>query len=195
MQRMNRRQVLTLITGAAAGIAGTVAAIPFIRSLSPAKHVNPPDHGLTIRFPKLAEGDMIAVSPQGIPIYILKRTPKQIDALYRANAKLRDPESLESSQPDSMTNQLRSLKPEIFVAYGLCTHLGCSVANRSPGDDNWRQEPIFNETGGFFCPCHGAVYDAAGRVYKNMPAPKNLRVPDYEFIDETTIRIINKRSP
>lgn len=191
---MNRRKILTLVTGAVAGIAATVTAIPFFKSLFPAKHINPPDHGLTIRFPKLEAGDMIAVSPQGAPIYILKRSPEQISALMEPNEDLRDADSSESVQPNSMQNLLRSIKPEIFVAYGICTHLGCGVSNRPPNSDLWEQGSQFDKTGGFFCPCHGAKYDAAGRVYKNMPAPLNLRVPNYEFIDETTIRIINKRT-
>ena len=191
---MNRRKLITLMTGAFAGIGGTMVAIPFFKSLFPAKDLNPRDHDLIIKFPKLEAGDMIAVSTQGPPIYVLKRSPEQISALEETNEKLRDPDSKESIQPESMTNTLRSVKPEIFVAYGICTHLGCSVSNRPPGSDDWHQDSLFDKTGGFFCPCHGARYDSAGRVFKNLPAPFNLRVPEYEFVDETTIRIIHKHN-
>ena len=191
---MNRRKLITLMTGALAGIAGTIVAIPFFKSLLPAKHLNPRDHDLIIKFPKLEAGGMIAVSTQGAPIYVLKRSPEQVSALEEVNEELRDPNSIESDQPDSMQNTFRSSKPEIFVAYGICTHLGCSVSNRPTGSDAWHRGSQFDKTGGFFCPCHGAIYDSAGRVYKNLPAPLNLRVPDYEFVDETTIRIINKRT-
>jgi len=190
---MDRRKLLTFLTGATAGVAATLASIPFIKSLLPASHIKPPDYDRLIKFPKLQPGEMIAVSTFWGPVYVLKRTPDQIQELQKENKDLRDPDSNESKQPSEVSNELRSIKPEIFVAYGICTHLGCSVTNRSP-EHEWEGGTRLFKTGGFICPCHGARYDSAGRVYKNMPAPKNLAIPMYEFVDETTIRLTEDRA-
>jgi len=177
-----RSRSLILPTRALPGIGAAFASIPFFRSFSIPKHKQAPF--IDIEFPKLKEGQMTQSVLLGLPIFVARRTQDQIEALTHLNEKLRDPESLESEQPEHSKNIYRSQEPEIFVAVGLCTHLGCSPANISAEQAN-----EYLPEGGFFCPCHGAVYDAAGRVYKGMPAPKNMRVPNHKFIEESVVRV------
>ena len=133
---------------------------------------------------------MATVEWRGKPVWILKRTAEQIASLKATDAKVADPES--KRKPDELTpeyarNQHRSRKPEILVAVGICSHLGCSPtaklqAGAQPSlPDDWQ--------GGFFCPCHGSIFDVAGRVYKNVPAPTNLPVPPYQFVTDSRILI------
>ena len=116
----------------------------------------------------------------------VKRTPEMLGALPGLNGSLRDPESVDLQQPEYAQNPNRSIKPEILVAVGICTHLGCSPsfapeALPQPYDAQWK--------GGFFCPCHGSRFDLAGRVYKGVPAPLNLEIPPHKYISETLILI------
>jgi ubiquinol-cytochrome c reductase iron-sulfur subunit len=135
---------------------------------------------------KLEPGQLIRVAWRGKPVWILNRTPKELATLPTLDAVLRDPESNESEQPESSKNSHRSIKPEIFVAIGLCTHLGCSPTFRpeiAPPDlgDDWQ--------GGFFCPCHGSRFDLAGRVYSGVPAPTNLVIPPHRYLTDTRLTI------
>jgi ubiquinol-cytochrome c reductase iron-sulfur subunit len=135
---------------------------------------------------KIEEGQLIRVAWRGKPVWVLQRSPEVLKTLTTLDGELRDPQSMESSQPELSKNPARSLKPEIFVAVGLCTHLGCSPTFRpevAPHDlgENWK--------GGFFCPCHGSWFDLAGRVYKGVPAPTNLEVPPYRYVNDTQIII------
>lgn len=185
---MSRRKFLTITVGFVAGFGAALASIPFFRSMKPTKHLEPPHIDIGIQ--KLAPGEMTVGVWRKKPVFVVRRTKTQIEALYEDNPVLRDPLSKESVQPDYATNAHRSREPEIFVALGLCTHLGCSPSHRpiagSPdlGGQSWH--------GGFFCPCHGAKYDLAGRVFQGGPAPKNLEIPDYEIIEGTTIRLPNR---
>jgi ubiquinol-cytochrome c reductase iron-sulfur subunit len=190
----SRRRLLAFLSGSLVGIGGTLAAIPFIRSLWPAGHVKPPVYYRTFEFPKLKPGQMIAVPAGSKPLYVLRRTPEQIAALTQPNEGLRDPQSTESRQPELVKNEMRSIRPDVFVAWGTCTHLGCSVSNVQAGREDFSFNREFQANGGFFCPCHGAMYDAAGRVYKNMPAQRNLDIPEYEFVDQNTIRITDQKA-
>jgi ubiquinol-cytochrome c reductase iron-sulfur subunit len=135
---------------------------------------------------KMEVGQLIRVAWRGKPVWVLNRTPEVLVTLTTLDSELRDPLSDESDQPESSKNPGRSLKPEIFVAVGLCTHLGCSPTFRpevAPVDlgDKWK--------GGFFCPCHGSWFDLAGRVYRGVPAPTNLEIPPYRYISDTRIII------
>jgi len=123
---------------------------------------------------------------RGKPVWILKRTPENLKILDALTDSLLDPQSKESEQPVRAANTARSIKPEIFVAVGLCTHLGCSPSYRpevAPADlgADWQ--------GGFFCPCHGSRFDLAGRVYKSVPAPRNLEIPPHVYLSETRLLI------
>jgi ubiquinol-cytochrome c reductase iron-sulfur subunit len=133
---------------------------------------------------------MKTVEWRGKPVWIVKRTPEQVDSLKKTDAKVADPES--KRKPDELTpeyarNQHRSRKPELLVAVGICSHLGCSPTEKfTPGaqpslPDDWQ--------GGFFCPCHGSMFDLAGRVFKNLPAPDNLEIPPHMFLSESKLLI------
>jgi ubiquinol-cytochrome c reductase iron-sulfur subunit len=131
-------------------------------------------------------GQLIRAAWRGKPVWVLNRTPEVLEILATDTDKLADPNSLESNQPESSTNEFRSIKPEIFIAVGLCTHLGCSPTFRpeiAPNDlgEDWK--------GGFFCPCHGSGFDLAGRVFRGVPAPTNLDVPPHRYLSETRIII------
>lgn len=186
---MERRKFLTFLTGMLTGIGSVIASIPFFKSMSKPSHVKHPLHDHRVEFPKLQPGQMMSVATAGDLVYVARRTADQIESLRLQNVKLKDPGSLESVQPENAKNNYRSLNPEYFIAYGRCTHLGCSTSHVSSDTVH----PSLKESlpnGGYYCPCHGAVYDSAGRVHHNMPAEKNLEIPEYEFLDETTIRII-----
>ena len=135
---------------------------------------------------KLETGQMIRVQWRGKPVWVLKRSEEMMEALPTLNPRLRDPESLEPQQPEYAQNELRSIRPEILVAVGICTHLGCSPsfvpeAAPQPYDPEWK--------GGFFCPCHGSRFDLAGRVFQGVPAPLNLEVPPHKYISNTLILV------
>jgi len=135
---------------------------------------------------KLAPGQMMTVEWRGKPVWIVNRTAESLDSLRSDVGKLSDPDSSEEQQPEYATNDVRSIKPELFVVIGLCTHLGCSPTYRpeiAPPDlgSDW--------TGGFFCPCHGSKFDMAGRVYSGVPAPTNLEVPPYQFLSDDRIKV------
>ena len=129
---------------------------------------------------------MMVVELANKPVWILKRSPDLIRSLEQDNPQILDPHSEISEQPEQARNALRSIRPEYFVAYGICTHLGCSPSYRPHGRAD--EEPRPNPAPQFFCPCHGGVFDLAGRVFKGTPPPKNLTVPNHEFISENVIR-------
>jgi ubiquinol-cytochrome c reductase iron-sulfur subunit len=135
---------------------------------------------------KLEPGQMIRVKWRGKPVWIVDRTQEMLDTLPTLDSQLRDPESLQSEQPDYARNELRSIKPKYLVLIGICTHLGCSPTFRpdiAPADlgKEWK--------GGFFCPCHGSRFDLAGRVFQSVPAPLNLPVPPHRYLSATEILI------
>jgi ubiquinol-cytochrome c reductase iron-sulfur subunit len=180
-----KRKTLTFAVGALAGVGATAVSIPLVKSLSPASHKKPPY--LDIDLTKLSEGQFFSIVWKNKPLYVLKRSPSVLEALEQNNPDLLDENSLDSVQPDLASNFHRSIRQDIFVAWGACTHLGCSVSHNPPGQNANFGKPFAR--GGWFCPCHGSMYDLAGRVYKNMPAQRNLDIPDYVFIDSNTIRI------
>ena len=161
-------------------------AWPFISSLQPSAHARATGAPVTVDLSKLGEGEMLLEKWRGKPIWVVRRTKKMLGELEdRANlARLRDPESKVPQQPAYARNDYRSIKPEYLVLVGICTHLGCSPTYRpdiAPDDlgPTWE--------GGFFCACHGSRFDLAGRVYKNVPAPKNLEVPPYRYAEDKRI--------
>ena len=178
----NRRKFLGQATAFLAGIGVTLATIPFIRSLLPAadKSVN---NLHQIDISKIRPGELIATyTPWGRQVYVLSRTPQILDGLKYSPFQLADPESLDSVQPEKMTNWHRSKSEDLLVVYSHCTHLGCEVGYLAPGLDRHASSE-HNQAGSFFCPCHGSRYDLAGRVGIGYPAPKNLEVPQYEFTE------------
>ncbi len=187
-----RRRFLT-VTTAVVGAGGVAfAAVPFVKSWLPSAKALNAGAPVTVDISKLEDGQMLKLGanvPQwrGQPIWIVKRTPQILEALPAQNDQLRDPESnVTEQQPEYAKNGFRSIKPEILVLVGICTHLGCSPLfepeiRPQPFDANWK--------GGFFCPCHGSRFDMAGRVYQGVPAPMNLKVPPYKFLDDRHIVI------
>jgi ubiquinol-cytochrome c reductase iron-sulfur subunit len=136
---------------------------------------------------KLAPGEMMTVEWRGKPVWIVHRTPEMLAALKVAEPHLVDRESSRPQQPAYATNEHRSIRPEIMVAIGICTHLGCSPMDKFKSGTE--QGMAANWPGGFFCPCHGSQFDLAGRVFKNMPAPTNLEIPSHHYLAETRLLI------
>ena len=181
-----RRRFLTAATTVVGGVGVAFALVPFISSMQPSAKARAAGAPVRADISKLEEGQMIRVKWRGKPVWVVKRTPDMLGTLPGLGDKLRDPESLESEQPEYAQNEVRSIKPEILVLIGICTHLGCSPTYRpdiAPADlgADWQ--------GGFFCPCHGSTFDIAGRVYAGVPAPTNLPGPPHRYLSDTEILI------
>ena len=181
-----RRRFLTAATTVVGGVGVAFALVPFISSMQPSAKARAAGAPVRADISKLEEGQMIRVKWRGKPVWVVNRTPDMLDTLPTLNEQLRDPTSQESEQPKYAQNEVRSIKPEILVAIGICTHLGCSPTYRpdvAPADlgADWM--------GGFFCPCHGSRFDIAGRVYAGVPAPTNLPVPPHRYLSDTEILI------
>ncbi len=177
---MRRRLILTsAVIGAGAGVA---VAIPFAFSMKPSARALAAGAPVSYRIDSIEPGQIVTVEYRGAPHWIIRRTKEMIDGLGKHDALLADPKSEDSDQPDFAKNEYRSKTPEILVLRGVCTHLGCSPTYRKevgPADlgAEW--------PGGFFCPCHQSKFDLAGRVFKGMPAPKNLVVTPYKLENDT----------
>ncbi|WP_295445974.1 ubiquinol-cytochrome c reductase iron-sulfur subunit [uncultured Thiodictyon sp.] len=182
----SRRRVLVAATTAVGAIGAGFVAVPFIASMNPSAKARAAGAPVEADISKLEAGALLRVKWRGKPVWIVKRTPEMLAALPTLDSQLTDPESLVPQQPDYCKNPTRSIKPEIWIAIGICTHLGCSPTYRpevAPDDlgKDWK--------GGFFCPCHGSRYDLAGRVYKGVPAPINLLIPNHQYLNDTTILV------
>mgnify|MGYP000444467124 FL=1 len=181
-----RRQFLTNALTVVGAVGTGFVAVPFLSQMQPSVKAKATGAPVQVNLSKLEPGQLIRVEWRGKPVWILNRTEAALSTLAPLESELSDPNSAESLQPVAAQNSTRSLKPEIFVAIGLCTHLGCSPTYRpeiAPTDlgKDWQ--------GGFFCPCHGSKFDIAGRVYSGMPAPTNLEIPPYRYIDDNNIVI------
>lgn len=179
-----RRRFLTATTAVIGGIGAAFIAYPFIASWFPSAKARALGGPVEVDISKIEPGQKLTVAWRGQPIFVVRRTKEELAGLALVTEHLRDPLSKESVQPSYADNVYRSIKPEILVLIGICTHLGC-VPLFKP--EVHSVEPSWE--GGFFCPCHGSKYDMAGRVYKGVPAPLNLVVPPYTFLSETQIRI------
>jgi len=174
-----RRRFLTTATSVV-GVAGAVGiAVPFVGSWNPSAKAKAAGAPVKADIGKLEPGQMVVVEWRGKPVYVLHRTAEQIADLASLNDQLKDPDSAISVQPDYVSGDARSIRPEILVIEGLCTHLGCApkfrpeVGAADLGGADW--------LGGFFCPCHGSKFDLSGRVYSGVPASANLIVPPHSF--------------
>jgi ubiquinol-cytochrome c reductase iron-sulfur subunit len=178
------------ITCGAGAIGAGFAAVPFVSSFAPSERAKAAGAAVEVDISALKPGEMQTVEWRGKPVWILKRTPAQLEGLKKADAQLADPQSLRKPgelTPEYARNEHRSRKPEILVAVGICSHLGCSPSAKLeagaqpslPAD--WQ--------GGFFCPCHGSTFDLAGRVFKNKPAPDNLEVPPHMYLSDNRLLI------
>lgn len=180
-----------IIASSCAGAVGAVgAAVPFVSSFLPSERARAAGAPVEVDISALNPGEKLTVEWRGMPVWVVRRTPEQLAALTKHDAELADPKSQRNPgelTPPYARNEARSIKPEVLVVVGICSHLGCSPVDRfqtgpqpsRPGD--W--------AGGFFCPCHGSMFDLAGRVYKNVPAPDNLRVPPHTYAADNRILI------
>ena len=180
-----------LIASTCAGAAGGVAvAVPFVSTFQPSERAKAAGAAVEVDISALKPGEKLTVEWRGKPVWIIKRTPEQLESLKKTEGQLADPKS--ERNPSDLTptyarNQGRSIKPEVFVCVGICSHLGCSPSDKfqtgaQPSlPDDWQ--------GGFLCPCHGSTFDMAGRVFKNKPAPDNLEVPPHMYLSDTRLLI------
>ena len=181
-----KRRFLTQAATAVGAVGAGFLAVPFISSMKPSAKAEALGAPVEVDISKIEPGQRIVVMWRGKPVWLVRRTPEALANLTSLTDKLRDPLSDESDQPESSHNEYRAIKPELFVAIGVCTHLGCSPLYRpeiAPADlgPEWK--------GGFFCPCHGSSFDLAGRVYKGVPAPVNLVIPPYHYLTDDRIMI------
>jgi ubiquinol-cytochrome c reductase iron-sulfur subunit len=179
-----------IATGCAGTVGGIAAAVPFVSSFQPSERAKAAGAAVEVDISALKPGTMQTVEWRGKPVWIIKRTPEQIASLSKTESQLADPKSERKPSeltPEYARNQTRSRKPEIMVAVGICSHLGCSPSDKfQPGaqpslPDDWQ--------GGFLCPCHGSTFDMAGRVFKNKPAPDNLEVPPHMYLSDSKLLI------
>ncbi len=181
-----RRKFLVAATSVAGGIAGAAIATPFLLSMMPSERAKAAGAPVEVDISKLEPGMLMMVEWRGKVVWVLNRTPDMLETLAKLEDQLADPNSEKNQQPEYARNRTRSIKPEILVTEGVCTHLGCSPVFRkdvAPADlgPDW--------LGGFFCPCHGSKFDLAGRVYKSVPAPTNMVVPPHVYLSDSRLLI------
>ena len=185
----DKRRFLVAATGVAGGIATAATAVPFVASMLPSDRAKAAGAPVEADIGALAPGEKITVEWRGQPVWVVRRTKEMLDAVTASADKVADPGS--ARKPGELTpayarNEYRSIKPEVLVVVGICSHLGCSPQDKfKPGAEAFAED----WKGGFYCPCHGSLFDLAGRVYKNKPAPDNLKVPPYKYLSATKILI------
>ncbi|CAM2748897.1 MULTISPECIES: ubiquinol-cytochrome c reductase iron-sulfur subunit [Vibrio] len=181
----SRRRFLTATTAVVGGLGAAAVAVPFIKSWNPSAKAKAAGAPVEVDVSKLEEGQMVRVEWRGKPVWVVRRSQVIVDALKEHDNQLRDPNSGEEQQPDYAQNTYRSIKPEYFIAVGICTHLGCSPSYLP---DSF-SEQVQGVKSGFFCPCHGSKFDMAGRVFQGVPAPLNLVIPKHMYLSDTRIVI------
>jgi ubiquinol-cytochrome c reductase iron-sulfur subunit len=180
------RRNLVVATSVVGGAASVGAVIPFITSMWPSERAKAAGAPVEVDIGAIAPGELRVFEWRGKPVWVIRRTPQMLESLKSVVAKLTDPASKDSLQPEYAANEHRSLKPDVMVMEGVCTHLGCSPQMK-PADA--KAEMGGDWAGGFYCACHGSKFDLAGRVYRGAPAPTNLTVPPYTFLSESTLLI------
>jgi ubiquinol-cytochrome c reductase iron-sulfur subunit len=181
------RRTLLAATAGVGAVIGAGVAVPFAGSFLPSERAKAAGAPVEVDLSKIKPGEMITVEWQGKPVWILHRTPEMIAALPKSNPGLADPTSERAEQPEYVKGDTRAIKDQYFVCLGVCTHLGCtpnskfSLGAESGMGADWN--------GGFLCPCHGSQFDLAGRVFKSMPAPTNLKIPKHTYLSDTRLLI------
>ena len=178
-----------IATGCAGAVGGVATAIPFVSTFAPSERAKAAGAPVEVDISGIKPGEKLTVEWRGKPVWIVRRTPEQLEDLKKNDSQLADPTSERKAYPtpDYAKNDHRSIKPEYFVAVGICSHLGCSPSDKF---ELGAQPSLPNDwTGGFLCPCHGSTFDMAGRVYKNKPAPDNLEVPPYKYLTDSRLLI------
>jgi ubiquinol-cytochrome c reductase iron-sulfur subunit len=187
MVSKGRRKLLIGVTSAIGAVGAVGVATPFVRSWQPSAKARAAGAPVEADISQLQSGQKLVVEWQGRPVWIVRRSPEALATLPKIEKELSDPRSEQPQQPSYAMNDHRSIKPEILVLLGICTHLGCSPVYRPDvgaadlGGEAW--------LGGFFCPCHGSKFDLSGRVYKGVPAPTNLEVPPYKYLSDTVLLV------
>lgn len=177
----SRRRFLTVSTAVVGGAGVAAAAVPFVASLAPSARAQAAGAPVQADIAGIEPGRLVTYKWRGKPVWVVNRTADMLQGITGLNDKMADPASGQPQQPEYAQNEYRSIKPEILVMVGICTHLGCSPLFRPEVEADWK--------GGFFCPCHGSKFDLAGRVYSGMPAPVNMEIPPYRYVNDTTIII------
>ncbi len=183
---LSRRRFLTVATTVVGVTGAAFTAVPFLASWKPSARAQAAGAPVQVDISKLETGAMVRLEWRGRPVWILRRSPKMLERMSLLVDQLSDPDSVESEQPGYTQNETRSVKPEVLVVIGTCTHLGCAPIERfdvAPEDLGPAWE------GGFYCPCHGSKFDLAGRVYSGVPAPTNLPVPPHRYVGDNLIII------
>jgi len=179
------RRNLVVATTVFGGAASVGAASPFVASMWPSERAKAAGAPVEVDISRLTPGELSVYEWRGQPVWVMRRTPGMLKDIKKDDAVVVDPDSEVPQQPQYAKNEYRSIKPELMVLVGICTHLGCSPTPKlQPSADmgpEWQ--------GGFYCPCHGSKFDLAGRVYKGVPAPTNLVVPPHQFLSDSTILI------
>lgn len=183
------RRTWVAMTAGAGALGGVAVAVPFVSSITPSERAKAAGAAVEADISALKPGEKMTVEWRGKPVWIVRRTKEQLDALKKLDPQLADPDSKRNLDltPGYARNTHRSIKDEVLVAVGICTHLGCSPSDKFAAGaqpslpDDWQ--------GGFFCPCHGSTFDMAGRVFKNKPAPDNLEVPPHMYLSDTRLLI------
>ncbi|MEN5180526.1 ubiquinol-cytochrome c reductase iron-sulfur subunit [Comamonas testosteroni] len=178
-----------IASGCAGAVGGVATAVPFVSSFQPSEKAKAAGAAVEVDISELKPGEKITAEWRGKPIWIMRRTPEQLAELPKLDGQLADPKSERTAYPtpDYAKNETRSIKPDVLVVIGICTHLGCSPTDKLASGpqpslpDDWK--------GGFLCPCHGSTFDLAGRVFKNKPAPDNLEVPAHMYLSDTRLLI------
>jgi len=183
---LSRRRFLGIATSVTAAVGAVFVATPFVASWKPSARARALGAPVEVDISKLEAGALMKVTWRGKPVSILRRSPSMLQRLESETVELRDPNSEVDQQPEYARNEFRAINPEVLVIVSSCTHLGCVPTSRfevAPADlgPDW--------VGGFFCPCHGSKFDLSGRVFAGVPAPTNLVVPPYRYIDENTLVI------
>jgi ubiquinol-cytochrome c reductase iron-sulfur subunit len=177
-----RRRFLTATTAVVGGVGALAAVVPFIKTWEPSARAKSAGAPVLADISKIEPGQKVTFGWRSLPVFVVNRTQPQLDALKGEDSRLKDPNSDNTDQqPTFAKNGTRSLKPEWLIVIGICTHLGCvpdyfGELKPEPFDPDWK--------GGFYCPCHKSRYDLAGRVFQGVPAPANLQVPPYKFMDD-----------
>ena len=180
----SRRKFLTAATTAAAGVGAVFVAIPFLSTWVPSERARALGAPTELDLSKIEPGQMAVITWRKQQIYVVHRTPEMLASLGNHDARLKDPTSSKSDQPDYAKNPIRALKPDYLVLIGICTHLGCLP---KPRFEKAIPELGADWPGGFFCPCHGSRFDLAGRVFDGSPASVNLRIPPYSIHESTLV--------
>ena len=180
-----QRRALVVATGVTAGVALLASAVPFVASMNPSERARAGGAPVEVDISRLQPGELATVAWRGMPVWILHRTEQMIRELGDHDELLLDPRSKQSNQPKICLNSARSIKPEFFATIALCTHLGCVPSYRPDGGD----VRLGDGHAGFYCPCHGSRFDAAGRVAKNVPAPRNLDIMEHAYLSDTRLLI------